>query len=117
MAQLPGPVHLIAKAPGSEPVRFLDPVGSTKIAPGAATGVIAILDKVAGRIDAPSPEVDGHVYYGAGEAGPCRELVSTDLVRLCRLPCVIQPSRLFFLPSDHALPVVPGYEDPAGIAV
>src|SRR5690606_25315516 len=116
MAQLPGPVHLIAKAPGSEPVRFLDPVGSTKIATGAATGVIAILDKVAGRIDAPGPEVDGHVYFGAGESGPCRELVSTDLVRLGGLPCGIQPSRSLLLRSDPVLPVVPGYEVPAGIA-
>ena len=53
--------------------------------------MVAVLDQVAGRVDAAGAEVDRHHRLDAAPGAPTRELVDADLVGLDRAPGQVQP--------------------------
>ncbi len=59
VADLPGPVHLVAEAPQPHAVGVGGAVLDAQVGPPRAAGVVGVLELVAGFLDAARPEVDG----------------------------------------------------------
>ena len=114
VAHLPGPVHLVAKAPEPDPQGVLLAVGDAHVAEPAAAGMICILYNIPGVLRPPGPQVDGIHDLRICLPGPVRELMQAHLVGLGGEPGQIQPPGTF---RSHAvLPVEAGNKVAAGIA-
>src|SRR5450759_2520079 len=81
MAELPRSVHLIAKTPHPDVIRFGRAIRDSQIAERCAGGMVRVLQQVQYLGDAPRSEVHGHHQLGAGEPAPTPELVDADLIR------------------------------------
>ena len=81
VADLPGAVHLVAKAPESAVPRLLARRSSLRRSrPVAAARVVDVFDEVARLVEAARAEVDRQHHLGAGLLGPVGEFVDADLV-------------------------------------
>ena len=116
LADLPGPVHLVAEAPERDAVRRSVPVRRAQVGARRSTRVVAVLDEGACLVDAARAEVDGQHRLDAGERRPAEELVRPELVRLDRPPREVEPDGPLRARADPVLPVVAGDEVPAGVA-
>src|SRR5204863_3342865 len=90
LADLPGPVHLVAKAPVADVVRPIVAVRSPELTPARAPIEVAVLDVGDRRFDGPGAEVHAEQRLGAHHAAPLDELVRAELVRLDRVPGAIE---------------------------
>src|SRR5690606_16049315 len=113
---LPRAVHLVAQAPQLDAERVRAAVGPAQVGVLRATGVVGVLQDVAGLLDAAGAEVDRHHRLGARRLRPAGELAETELVGLDRAPGPVEPARPLLLRADPVLPVVAGDEVAAGVA-
>ena len=93
LPDLPRPVHLVAQAPQLHAVRLGVPVGHAPVGVAAAGRRVAVLDEVAGGVDAARAEVDREHRLRARLARPAHELVGADLVGLDRAPGEVEAGR------------------------
>ncbi len=106
LADLPGPVHLVAEAPVADVVRPIVPVRASELAPPRAAREVAVLDVGDGHLDRAGAEVQPEQRLGAHHAAPLEELVGAELVRLERIPGTIEHHRTLRLRADPVEPVV-----------
>ncbi len=116
VADLPGPVHLVAEAPVLDAERLGAAVRLAQVAPVAAGRTVDVFDEVARLVEPARSEVDRQHHLGAGRLAPFREFVHADRVRFGRVPGEVEPGRALFARADAVLPVVGGHEIAAGIA-
>ena len=117
LADLPGPVHLVAEAPVADVVRLLVAVRR------AAARSTACRDRGCStrRRRPPSPTVPVPKFMPSSgsaptSAAPVDELVGAELIRLERVPRAIEHRRPLRLRADAVEPVVAGDEVAARIA-
>ena len=110
-----GAVHLVAQAPHLDVVGVLHPVGDPQVAVLGAGGMVAVLQQVAGGLDAPGTQVHGHHHVGIRFFGPGGELVDAHQVGLGAAPGQLQPAGTLGHRAHAVLPVEVGHEVAAGV--
>ncbi len=116
VADLPGAIHLIAKAPQLHVERLGVAVALAQVAPVAAGRAVDVLDKVARFVEAARAEVDRQHRLSVGLAAPIDEFMHADGVRIGGVPGEVETSGALFARADAVFPVVGGDKVAAGIA-
>src|SRR5690242_18365519 len=106
MADLPGSVHFVSQAPGTDIVRLLEAVLAAKVAPLGAAWKIAVLDQCRRSFGSARTQVGPHQGSGAHHLAPGEKLVGAELIRLDGVPCAIENARTFCARTDTVHPVV-----------
>ena len=115
VADLPGPVHLVAETPMLDAERLGATVGLAQIAPIAARRAVDVFDEIARLIEPARAEVDGEHHFGSDLCAPGGEFVQADGVGFRGVPGEIEPRRPLLARTDAVLPIVGGDEIAAGI--
>ena len=110
VAELPGPVHLVAQAPHLHPVGLGVPVGDAGVRQRRARADVGVLQHVDGLEHAAGAQVDRVHQLAADLLDPARELVQPDLVGLGRVPRQVQPGGPLVPRAHGVLPAEAGDE-------
>ncbi len=116
MAELPRPIHLVAKAPHADIERIGRAVGGPLLDQRGACTEVRVLEQVERLERAAGSEVEREHELGAHALTPSCELMQPDLVRLERVPCEVQPRRPSLARADAVLPPVAGNKVAAWVA-
>ena len=95
---------------------LLHAVGDAPVAVLGAGGVVAVLQQIAGGLNAPGAQVHSHHHVGARLLAPGGELVDAHQVGLGAAPCQLQPAGTVGHRAHAVLPVEVGDKVAAGIA-
>ena len=106
VAELPGPVDLVAQPPDLDAPRLVAAVLAPLLRPVGVAGLVRVLDPVAGVLDRAEPGVDAQVRLDAQLLAIAQELVRAEAVGLERAPGVIAARRTLVARPDAVLPVV-----------
>src|ERR1700722_12983881 len=115
-ANLPRPIHLIAKAPKLHVMRLVIAVLTTQIGKLAARRMVAIFNEAPRLVGAASAEIDAEHRFNVDLAAPIDELIGPEGVGLGREPGEIEPARPLRRGTDAILPIIAREEVAAGIA-
>ena len=116
MAELPGPVHLVAEAPYLYGVGSHSAVLDPQVRQLSAAGHIGVLENVERLLDAAGAEVEGVHELAAGLLEPAGELVDPHLVGLRRVPSQVEAGWPVLSGTDPVLPAEAGDEVAAWVA-
>ena len=78
--------------------------------------MVAILEEVAGLVDAARAEINGQHHVGADSGAPVGKLMDADSVALGRVPGKVKPHRALLARADAVFPVISRDEVAARIA-
>jgi hypothetical protein len=115
VADLPGPVELVAEAPQPHAVGLLGAVLAAQVGQRGAGRVVGVLEQVAGLLHTAGAEVDRQHRLHAGVLRPGHELVEAERVGLHGLPGEVEPPWPVARRTDAVLPAVAGDEVAAGV--
>ncbi|MNS99307.1 hypothetical protein D3C72_1337060 [compost metagenome] len=115
VADLPGAVHLVAKAPHFHAVGFFRAVAAAQIAKRGAARKIHIFKEITGVIQTTGAKIDGEHHLDTGHLRPVGELVNADLVAFLGAPCEVEADGALVARPDAVFPAIGRNEVAAGI--
>src|SRR5439155_24674645 len=110
VAELPGPVDLVAQAPDLDAPGPVAAVLPPLLRPVGVAGLVRVFDPVARVLHGAQPGVDAQVGLDPEPLGIAQELVRPEAVALDRVPGVVAPDRPLVAGAEAVLPVVAGGE-------
>ena len=116
MANLPRPIHFVAKAPIFDAERRFAAVALAEVAPVASRGPVGVFNQVARLVETARTKVDGEHHLGVDGLAPLGEFMQADGVGLAGVPGQIKSHRALLARPNAVFPVVGGDEIAAGIA-
>ena len=116
MSQLPPAVHLVAKAPETDPIGISAGVAGAAVAFARADWAVAVLHQRPRLVGPAAAEVDRHHRCPSHSLRQRHELVGSEHVRLAARPGPVEPARPQLARTDAVAPVVARNEVAARIA-
>ena len=116
VAELPGTVRLVAKAPHPHAERIRRTVRDPQVRERRSARMVRVFEHVERFRDPSRPEVDRQHRLDPDLAGPGDELMKAEGVRVGLVPGQVEPARTGVSRSDAVLPPVAGDEVAARVA-
>ena len=116
VTDLPGSIHLVAKAPVLHPVRGLVAVLAPQVAPARALLHVAVLNQSRSHFRAARAEIHPQERLATCLPAPGDEFVGAKPVGFERVPGAVEDTRPVLLRSHSVKPVIAGNEIAARVA-
>ena len=115
MPDLPRPVHLVAQAPVLHLIWFRYAILPPQLAPLRPLLDVAIFHQRRRLLRRPRAQIQSHQRLRPRQLAPRHELVRAKLIRIQRIPRLVQHHRPVLLRPDAVEPVVARHKISAGI--